>query len=387
MPVEARQPKAFRGIELLRFLCALAVVLSHYKMFYQGADGNLVPDLSAEDLPALSLLGGIYQHGNYAVILFWTVSGFIFAWKYARSIHEQRISAGRFLWLRFSRLYPLHFLTLLAVLILQVVYDGLLGAFYVHGHIDLRHFVLNLLFIPEWGLQSGMSYNAPFWSVSAELFAYLVFFLTARYLTLNFWTSLALVGLWSVVFWTGVIRLTLAHCTVMFFVGAGCFYLHRALDQRGGLLGLVRRAMPWIALVSSAIGLFGWSYYERALSAGGAHIVRFFIVAPALLLLFVHAGAHVTGRRLARVLDFLGDLTYASYLLHFPLLLVIVLVVDAAGYSRAHFASPVVFSAYVVLVFALSAACFHYVEAPAQRALRRLVAREPVALAPRAGGN
>ena len=41
---------------------------------------------------------------------------------------------------------------------------------------DLYHFVLNILFISSWGLEKGMSFNQPIWSVSFELIVYILFF-------------------------------------------------------------------------------------------------------------------------------------------------------------------------------------------------------------------
>jgi len=75
-----------------------------------------------------------------------------------------------------SRLYPLHFLTLMFVLLLQFFYEFFLDLQMNQGYNDFYHFILNLFFVSSWGLEEGNSYNLPIWSVSKEIIAYLVFF-------------------------------------------------------------------------------------------------------------------------------------------------------------------------------------------------------------------
>ena len=101
------------GIELLRFAAALAVLIWHYQNFLIGSPGH--PELVRAAQPLSFLLGPLYAYGNSGVELFWCLSGFIFTWKYIEPIHAGGVSFARFIWLRFSRLYPLHFATLLLV--------------------------------------------------------------------------------------------------------------------------------------------------------------------------------------------------------------------------------------------------------------------------------
>jgi peptidoglycan/LPS O-acetylase OafA/YrhL len=71
----------------------------------------------------------------------------------------------------------------------------------------------------------------------------------------------------------------------------------------------------------------------------------------------------------------MGNWTYSSYLLHFPVALLIVIGarlmnLDIVAIARR----PMFLVSYVVLVFILSDLCYTFFEAPARRALR-LVAR------------
>ena len=76
----------------------------------------------ANELPFYSILFPIYRNGGYAVQMFWTISGFIFFWRYAGRINDKTMKHYEYFILRFSRLYPLHIVTLVAVAALQLAY-------------------------------------------------------------------------------------------------------------------------------------------------------------------------------------------------------------------------------------------------------------------------
>ena len=162
------------GIELLRFLSAFAVLMWHYQHF-----GLVTDDMSFERSaqPFYDWLYPFYEHGRNGVRVFWCISGFIFFLTYYRSISERRTDFRTFAVNRFSRLYPLHVVSLIAVAVLQFLFLKQYDHFFIYEHNDAKHFLLNLVFASHWGFQEGQSFNAPFWSVSVEVVIYAIFFL------------------------------------------------------------------------------------------------------------------------------------------------------------------------------------------------------------------
>src|SRR5262249_43664578 len=130
------------GLEVLRFLAALAVLFWHYQHFTYVADKPV--DLVRSELPLYWLLHPFYEAGPYGVWVFWCVSGFIFFWKYRDAIFDRSMPGWTFFVFRLSRLYPLHFVTLIVVAVLQSVYFGWKGYFFVYQDNDLRHFFLQI---------------------------------------------------------------------------------------------------------------------------------------------------------------------------------------------------------------------------------------------------
>ena len=168
-------PKRFHFLDALRCLAALAVVCFHWSHFWIGVTGTK-GGLPVSWLPFYGELFAFYNYGEFGVDFFFTLSGFVFYWKYAESISKREIKPREFFLLRFSRLYPLHALTLFLVAGLQYLYFQRHSNYFIYEFNDLYHFFLNVIFANLSGLQEGPSFNEPVWSVSIEIQLYSLFF-------------------------------------------------------------------------------------------------------------------------------------------------------------------------------------------------------------------
>ena len=87
----------------------------------------------------------------------------------------------RFIGLRLIRIYPLHILTLLVFVLFELIQWFLVRAELLHGitvfsdQSSLFSLAANFLLIHAWGVVDTSGWNQPSWSISVELFAYLVF--------------------------------------------------------------------------------------------------------------------------------------------------------------------------------------------------------------------
>ena len=135
--------KRLDTLTALRFVAALGVLVHHGVLQFVGTQ------------PATALAGV----GRYGVDFFFLLSGFVLTWS-----NRPGQSPARFYWLRFSRVWPLHFATfLLAALVI--------------GAAPWTTAVLNVVLLQSWVPNAEIfgAFNTPSWTLSDEAFFYLCF--------------------------------------------------------------------------------------------------------------------------------------------------------------------------------------------------------------------
>jgi peptidoglycan/LPS O-acetylase OafA/YrhL len=352
-----RQKNELAGIEILRFICAFAVLIWHYQGFF--VVGVWDPDVSAtvrSAQPLYAELFPFYDRGLLAVRFFWVISGFIFYWHYAAAIGTGTIHFSEFLVRRFSRLYPLHFATLILVTVGQVAYHQSHRETFIYSGNTAIAFASQLLFASNWLEWQHLTFNGPIWSVSVEILIYVVFFFTARAFGPRAAVALLAAAAFSICFnfLHGFINPNVFACGMSFFAGG--------LAQRLSVRPAPLQIACFAALAAPAVVIFGRHV------TNGAYLL---LLAMGVVIVMTKLGETVL-RVLFRQLAILGNATYSSYLLHFPLQLLIVLVVDAVGWRREIFKSPIALVSYLWAVVGLSLLVHRYFEMPAQSRLRAL---------------
>ena len=373
-------PNHFYSLDALRGFAALSVVFWHWSHFYPGVQSS---SLDTNDLPLFRLFSFFYTRGYLAVDLFFILSGFIFYWLYSKRVVDRDISVRTFAVLRFSRLYPLHFATLLFVAVAQHFYRNSYGSYFAYPNNDLKHFLLNVFFMSSWGMESGFSFNGPVWSVSIEVLLYTLFFVSCRLLPVRVLVLLAI----SVI---GVI-LPSEHLGLIgrgirsFFLGGIVFLVYQRIFVSHHLANATKWVF-WLTIIIWIMTLFVL-YNPAAISSGSMHLqerlgralpwslekmannwltkVLFPLTVLLLSLMETYRG------HLGKRLSFLGDISYSVYLLQFPLQILFMLAAAAFSISLSICRTPLFLLLFFVALISLSLASYHYFERPAQRFLRR----------------
>ncbi len=351
------KPPKLCNIDLLRGLATIAILVWHYQHFYYPMAGEPPTGWTPDQQPMFASLKWLYLKGDWAVKFFWILSGFIFFHVYAQ---RQAISAREFFVNRFSRLYPLHFVTLCLVAVLQIFSLELFGHFQIYSENNLYHFFLNLFFASHWGLQSGFSFNAPIWSISVEVLAYTVFFGYLKGVGISLLSSVVWLVL-SLIVYT-VDPGSIAECLVLFPLG-GC--VHEAGEFVRKRWGAVANA---VCASGVTIAIAALLLSPQALSATAVQCLLF----PALIW-FASAldGINVSSGRIGVTL---GHLTYASYLIHIPLQIITLIALDGLIGSRSVVNSTFFLFGFVGSVLALAWLTYSFIERPAQSFFRRNLA-------------
>lgn len=342
----------FYSVDFLRGIAALSVVVFHFKNFGGGGGDLARPASMLDNVSLLQWLEPIRHHGSLAVMAFWAISGFVFMNVYS----GKRPDGFSFFIRRFARLYPLHFITLVVVALLQFVAVASLGHSIIYHDNDAWNFGLHLFMASEWGLQHGQSFNYPIWSVSAEVLIYAVFWAFVRYMPLNLilllfiWLAFQLL---AVLPGSGLIIL----CGVYFFGGAIAYSVYRLWDdQRQGLL-LLFGAFGLAASVG--LGFVG-RYVDVPLTA-------WLLPAICSVLLLLVAAENLWLCKFFRRTRSVGDITYSSYLWHSPLQILILLGAGWGLWSVDSLFSDAFFVFYLALICLVSYLSFQWIERPAQR--------------------
>ena len=377
-------PSRFFSLDVVRGVLALSIVFYHWQHFFYNGE-NVSPGFERGLLPLYSILTLLYTEGLNAVSFFFSLSGFMFFWLYAEPVGNKSVSAYTYTVFRFSRLYPLHVVTLCLAIIGQSIYVAQMDKSFIYPENDWYHLVLNVLFVNAWGLEKGFSFNGPAWTVSIEVLMYISFFVLAYFNGAKSVTMAIFISF--IVFLIGKhVNLQIGMGFHSFFVGGVAFLLYSKL-MNFELKRVILLLSPFCAVIW-AIALFDiYSGVTPAMKLWAPELVsnvviRTFnsslfatvLVIPLtiILLAIIETARGSLGRR-ARIV---GDLSYAIYLLHFPLQLAFILVVGWLGVDRSFFYSNTSLIAFFFVLLALSYLSYFYFELPCQKYLRRALIKK-----------
>lgn len=354
----SQEERSLSGLEALRFLCATSVLIWHYNHFF--VLGNTHVGFTREFQPLYPVLKPFYEAGWLGVQAFWALSGFIFFWKYAHPIQAGTVSIRKFAILRFSRLYPLHFLTLLAVVPMVLLYRDRHGTDYIYQHNDWIHFGLQLFLASDWVGQNDWSFNGPIWSVSIEVMVYALFYAACRWLHwTRWWQVLAVIAAMAALYASHRLEHPVVQCLFFFYLGALTQMLHSHVSIRS--LSMQR------ALLAAALSV--WTAASVMLAGGRIRPMVYVALAIPCVIILALDLLHPRTERGQHLLTHLGHLTYSSYQLNFPLQLLFMLLMGGRVDPKL-LQSPASLAAYLCLTFALAALSHQWVEVPLQRILR-----------------
>lgn len=365
-------PRRLYLLDISRGIASLSVVLWHWNHF-AFEKHNLSKNFTTQDQPMYYLFKIFYEKGYTGVDYFYLLSGFIFFWLYKDSIKMKVTTASVFIIHRFSRLYPLHLVTLVIVALLQYIYTSRQGYSFIYPFNDLYHFFLQLGFASYWGLQKGWSFNGPIWSVSIEVILYFIFFLSAVYRLGD--------SLFCLV--VSVLSVTLLYLTdqaifegvSLFFLG-GFIYnsLIKITNKDSSLIVLIYTftAISWLVVfinfyifdisnLLSEFGIIGLIFLKLF-----PIYILFPLTVCSLILFEIDKGS------IMKRLSWIGDITYSSYLLHFPLQLLFALAVSYSILDAKFYLQIKYLILFYVILIPLSYIVHQKFELPIQKVIRKL---------------
>ncbi len=365
------------SLDALRGLAALAVVCWHWQHLQLLAPpyGGTVwpPPTGSVDRsiqPAYGLLRIFYQHGYVAVDLFFVISGFIFFWLYREKLESRLLSIREFAVLRFSRLYPLHFVVLLIVAALQFTFIHLRGQPFIYPANNGLRFLLALFFYQSMG---HGSFNGPEWSLTIEIFMYALFCVLAR------WGLLRRALVPAIIVIAGLAIAdshNVSRGLCGFFTGGLTFMAFTRIVRLPNvrkliplLLGIC--AVGWALVIADIYGsTLATSLMETLTFRSqtvALYAVSYLLFPATVLLVGIHENVYgVQYKSIA----WLGEISYSSYILHFPLQLSVAVLVICGVLPTDLAQSGLFMLLYFSVLIPLSVVVFRKFEMPMQTVLR-----------------
>lgn len=290
--------------------------------------------------------------GYLAVDFFFILSGFVVMRAYGGRLGGEW-SFGRFLQARLTRLYPLYLFGGLLGLAttLAVMAAGLRVPFTPAGWRLALDAAVNLLLLPDpFRGPTMFPLNPPGWSLSLEVAVNLLFGLALfRAPKAALW-AVALVGAAMMV--AGAAKhgsLDAGAVRTFYYVGVGRtlwgFTVGVLLARYG--LGERRRAAPRLAAVLLAVLAAVMMATVQGPARLTLDLAAAFVVFPAIVAV---AATREVGPRALRLCALLGDLSFALYATHYPLVYPLRLLCDGLGLRAG---AAIALSAVVCIAFAL----------------------------------
>jgi peptidoglycan/LPS O-acetylase OafA/YrhL len=347
-------------LDLFRFVSAVAVLFWHYQHFYLSSAAGTYLWNSPTEQPFFNIFEYLYLKGDVAVQVFWLISGFVLTLTYCTKSHSFRV----FWQNRFARLYPLHLCTLLLVALLQIGSNHLFGHYQIYEKNDVSHFLAHLFMVSNWHEVNDFSFNAPIWSVSIEVFVYLLFSLLiiknrSKLRVLSF-IALAV----SILFFAFKVPGPFWQCSIYFFLGSNLYFLQKTGKKRKLLaLSFLTLIVIQLLKLQSSIGEINNVLIANILTA---------LSISSLISLSIGISVKLElDYRFRKFLSLLGNLTYSSYLIHVPFQIAILILLQLFGFDQKKLVSSTVFFLlYFLIIFLVSHLVFSKLEDPLRRKLR-----------------
>lgn len=328
--------------------------MQHRYLTLDAARGVAALSVVIMHIQPVLMPGKWMRSGSLAVDFFFALSGFVLAFAYQSRLGSE-LTTKAFLYLRLVRLYPLFLLGGLISLALTAL-------MYVRGNArlsDLGASLINFAFIPVPAFHL-YPLNFPAWSLALELLVNVLFAafavrLRSRAILASViaiaWVGLVVTGLklhavdggvHNYDWWGGLPRVGFS-----FFLGVALFRL-----QDGWSFSVPGWAsIPMLALLVLSFCIDGNVFYD---------LFAVSLIYPALILL----GSRITVPAPA-VAAFLGDISYAIYILHIPVRRVVKALMDQFGVAPA----TMIGAAFVVIIVISAALADRFFDRPVRRFL------------------
>jgi len=368
--VLSKNIKYLIGVDHLRGYAALLVILYHGTQLI-GADIQHQSAFIAQidyGYTQWNIFKSLISEGSFGVVLFMTLSGFIFT----TGLYKKHMDTRSFFRNRFIRIYPL-FIFLLFLSITMYATPN-----------PLQSIVLSILpfaNIAGVGLAAGaLPAAAAFWTISVEVQFYLIFPFLIRWLNENKFKLLwGIIGLFTVI---RILAFIAGDVSISRF---GYFSIFGRIDQFIiGMFGayiylekskwIKKRKYTYLALSTTTVLLFLLVLNRVGHHLGHDAFENLYVILPSIeglvaasfIVTYVIVFQNKTKSFISKIFAKMGELSYSLYLTHFMLLTLLVSRTNLPNIFSDWWLSALFYTIIIVLpsTILFSLLTYHIIEKP-----------------------
>lgn len=296
--------RRFTVLDSFRGLCALCVVLYHLHVPYSLIEWTF------------------FRSSHLFVEFFFVLSGFVLFHTYHKLSRFNDFK--KFIVKRIFRLYPLH-IFMLAIFILFELGKAFaeMKGFNFNGHAFSgsnapREIIPNILLLQSWlNNADPLSFNGPSWSISAEMYVYVLFALliiTSRKFGIYIFAAIAAFAFFNLIAESDLFKMTSLRVVSCFFLGTLTYQFYKKIEH----YPFTRNALTMLeslVLLGVVIILSTTMKYQGVIAS-----VWFSVV----IMIFSFEGGLISSFLKNKYFMILGKLSYSIYMIHFGVIFLLI---------------------------------------------------------------
>lgn len=337
------EKKTINTLTATRAVAAIMVFVHHM-------GGDIVP---------FSLYPSVFHIGNIAVGYFFVLSGFVLYLSY----RDKEIRYSDYIKRRLARIMPIYLLALVMTIGVSVAIND----YQVFSARSLKEIGLSIFCLQSFVPGYPTVLNFPAWSISVEMFFYVLF----PFLLLLQKGNLKVFVLLTIVLFAASQYFNLRYTLLQDSVGAGVFdiityspQIHLSqflVGMLGGYLyGRLQFSFPrfrWLPLVAFALVMLVVAYRPQHIS------YQVGLIAPLFMVLILVIAINNPKWLNARPLVFLGEISYGIYILQHP----VYTILDNANSQYIHISKTYFFYCSLAALILVASVTYYLVEMPVRR--------------------
>ena len=344
------KPTYYPSFDLLKFFCAILIVLHHYQMVFGfWLEGRL------------NFNNGYFYFG-LMVELFFIISGILSENSFYRSPLSSFTS---FFSKKYMRFFPMCFITVTIYTLLQWIGVSLNGAFFLEQPVSIWYYITSSLLISTgWGTtELGTLANSPIWYINILLICYICHFFIKKIAShfnvsvIPFYIFMIILGinLHPCELKIAFLNYDCATGYITYFIGCLLFQLVSRYKN------FMRNISVIVSLIILLLIIFFFNSPLWSVFRGSQQYFMIFAIYPWFVTLLMTISP-INKLCDNHIIKFLGNCSFEMYLWHFPLLSLLSIIITKFNiFINFGYKSMLIF---VISTFIFSAIIVKIVEKP-----------------------